>query len=252
MAGSATAVVDLGGAGVIHLTAGTLALVLALELGPRYGRFGRRPAPIPGHNLPLAILGSLVVLLGLTALNAIAYPGPIDSDSPAGLAAANTLLAAAGGLATSFGLILYRSKRVDPTALCRGSARRRGWPYPPARRWWKRGAAVLTGAIAGAIVQATMRLLDRRQIDDPVGAVAVHGAGGAWGLRGAGPLRQRRDGVARSTAPLRQRRDGWRDQRRQWTRARLAHPRTTGGSCSRRSSARWSASASSSCSATPA
>ena len=43
-------------------------------------------------------------------------------------------------------------------------------------------AAVLTGIIAGLLVQATMRLLDRRQIDDPVGAVAVHGAGGAWGL----------------------------------------------------------------------
>ena len=174
-------VVDLGGAGVIHMTAGTLALVLALELGPRYGRFGRKPAPIPGHNLPLAILGCLVVLLGLTALNAIAYPGSIDSDSPAGLAAANTLLAGAGGLAASFVLVLYRSKRLDPTALCRGllgGAVAVSAGAALVEAW----AAVLTGAIAGAIVQAVMRLLDRRQIDDPVGAVAVHGAGGAWGL----------------------------------------------------------------------
>jgi len=174
-------VVDLGGAGVIHLAAGTLALVLALELGPRFGRFGRRPAPIPGHNLPLAILGCLVVLVGLTALNATSYSGPTDSDSPAGLAAANTLLAAAGGLATSFVLVLYRSKQVDPVALCRGMlggavAVSAGAALVEA---W---AAVLTGAIAGAIVQSVIKLLDRRQIDDPVGAVAVHGAGGAWGL----------------------------------------------------------------------
>jgi Amt family ammonium transporter len=174
-------VVDLGGAGVIHLTAGTLALVLALELGPRYGRFGRRPAPIPGHNIPLAILGSLVVLLALTALNATAYPGPTDADSPAGIAAANTLLAAAGGLAVSFVLVLYRSRKLDPVALCRGligGAVAVSAGAALVETW----AAVLTGAIAGAIVQAVVRLLDRRKIDDPVGAVAVHGAGGAWGL----------------------------------------------------------------------
>jgi len=173
--------VDLGGAGAIHLTAGVLALVLAIELGPRYGRFGRHPAPIPGHNLPLAILGSLVLVLALAALNATAFSAPAGNDSPAGLAAANTLLGAVGGLAASFVFLLYRTKRFDPAALCRGllggavavsagAALEEPW------------AAMLTGIIAGLLVQATMRLLDRKQIDDPVGAVAVHGAGGAWGL----------------------------------------------------------------------
>jgi Amt family ammonium transporter len=180
-AGLGHGVVDLGGAGVIHLTAGMMALVLAVELGPRYGRFGRHPAPIPGHNLPLAILGSLVLLLAIAALNATVSTAPAGSDSPAGLAAANTLLGAAGGLASSFVFVLYRTKRLDPGALCRGllggavavsagAALEEPW------------AAVLTGIIAGLLVQATMGLLDRRQIDDPVGAVAVHGAGGAWGL----------------------------------------------------------------------
>jgi Amt family ammonium transporter len=173
--------VDLGGAGVIHLTAGVLALVLALELGPRYGRFGRAPSPIPGHNLPLAILGSLGVLLGLTALNAVSLPSAPGGDSAAGLAAANTLLAAAGGLAASFVLLLYRTRKLDPAALCRGMlggavAISAGAAIEEA---W---AAVLTGVAAGLLVQATMRLLDQRKIDDPVGTVAVHGAGGAWGL----------------------------------------------------------------------
>jgi len=171
-------VVDLGGAGTIHLAAGMFALVLATELGPRYGRFGRRPAPIPGHNLPLAILGALGLLLALTAVNACTSPG---GNSLTGLAATNTLLAAAGGLASSFILLLYRLKKLDPTTLCRGllggavaisagAAIEEPW------------AAVATGAVAGLLVPATMRLLDRRQVDDPVGAVAVHGAAGAWGL----------------------------------------------------------------------
>ncbi len=173
--------VDLGGAGVIHLTAGVMALVLAVELGPRYGRFGRRPAPIPGHNLPLALLGSLVLLLALAALNATVSSAPAGSDSSAGLAAANTLLAAAGGLAASFVVVLNRTKRLDPAALGRGllgGAVAVSAGASLEEPW----AAVLTGILAGLAVQATMRLLDRRQIDDPVGAVAVHGAGGAWGL----------------------------------------------------------------------
>jgi Amt family ammonium transporter len=174
-------VVDLAGAGAIHLTAGTLALVLAIQLGPRFGRFGRKPAPIPGHNLPLAILGSVVVLVALTALNAVAYPGVAAGDSPAGLAAANTLLAAAGGLVASFVFVLYHSRRLDPVALCRGllgGAVAVSACGALVESW----AAVMTGVIAGVLVQWTVRLLDRRQIDDPVGVVAVHGAGGAWGL----------------------------------------------------------------------
>ena len=171
-------VVDLGGAGVVHLAAGTLALVLAIQLGPRYGRFGRHPSPIPGHNLPLAILGSLVFLLALVSLNATTNS---LGDAAAGLAATNTLLGAMGGLAASFVQVLQRTKQLNPPALCRGllagavavsagAALEEAW------------AAVLTGAIAGLLVQSTLRVLDRRRIDDPVGVVAVHGAGGAWGL----------------------------------------------------------------------
>jgi Amt family ammonium transporter len=78
-------------------------------------------------------------------------------------------------------LVLYRSKKLDPVTLCRGllgGAVAVSAGAALVETW----AAVLTGAIAGAIVQAVVGLLDRRKIDDPVGAVAVHGAGGAWGL----------------------------------------------------------------------
>ena len=180
-------VVDLAGAGVIHLAAGTLALVLTLELGPRYGRFGRNGAitSIPGHNLPFVILGSVTILLALVALNAVSYPGSTGEEPAGGLAATNTLLGAAGGLLASFLYASYKRRKTGPALLCRGliggavalsacSALVDAW------------AAFIIGAIASAWVQLAAGTLERRRIDDPVGVVAVHGAGGAWGLLALG------------------------------------------------------------------
>jgi Amt family ammonium transporter len=179
--------VDLAGAGVIHLAAGTLALVFTLELGPRYGRFGRdrTATPIPGHNLPFVILGSAAILLGLTSIAILASSAGMADGGSAGLSATNTLLGAAGGLVASFFFSLHRQRRADPVMLCRGliggavavsaeSALVEAW------------AAFLTGIIAAGLIEATTRLLERRRIDDPVGVVAVHGAGGAWGLLALG------------------------------------------------------------------
>jgi Amt family ammonium transporter len=167
--------VDLAGAGVIHLTAGTLALVFTLELGPRYGRFGRNHAvtAIPGHNIPFVILGSAAILLSFTAINAVAYPGQAGEESAGGISAVNTLLGAAGGLLATFFYSFYKRHRPDPAGLCRGLI---GGAV----------AAFVIGAVAAAAVQGTVEMLERRRIDDPVGVVAVHGAGGAWGLVAVG------------------------------------------------------------------
>jgi Amt family ammonium transporter len=177
--------VDLAGAGVIHLTAGILALVFTLELGPRYGRFGRNHAAttIPGHNIPLVILGSAAILLGLTAINELASSAAMGLNE--GLSATNTLLGAAGGFVATFFYSLHKRRQADPVMLCRGliggavavsaeSELVEGW------------AAFLTGIIAAALIQATVEMLERRRIDDPVGVVAVHGTGGAWGLLAVG------------------------------------------------------------------
>ena len=171
--------VDVGGAGVVHETAGTLALVLAVVLGPRHGRFGRnKPTNVfPGHNVPFVVLGSVVLLISWMAANAFA--------SSAGMAAVNTLLAATGGLVVSFIQAAVQKQRPEPARLCRGllggavaSCGCAGLIDP-----W---AAFVIGGVAGLLVQAVVNFLESKRIDDPVGASAVHGAGGAWGVLAVG------------------------------------------------------------------
>jgi ammonium transporter, Amt family len=185
-------VVDLGGAGVVHETAGTMALVIAMCLGPRHGRFRRNTlAEIPGHNIPFFVLGSIVLLISWTAANAFAggiaasdpaSPGPISNLN---MAAVNTLLAATGGLVVSFIQAARQRQRPEPARLCRGllggavaSCGCAGLIDP-----W---AAFLIGGVAALLVQAAMTYLEHKRIDDPVGAVAVHGASGAWGILAVG------------------------------------------------------------------
>jgi len=185
--------VDVAGAGVVHQTAGTLALVIAVVLGPRHGRFGRnKPShAIPGHNVPFIVLGSIVLLISWIAVNAF-VGASLTSDpvlpgttSNSGLAAINTLLAATGGMVISFAQAAWQKRRPEPARLCRGllggavaSCGCAGLIDP-----W---AAFVIGSVAGLLVQAAMGCLERKRIDDPVGAVAVHGAGGAWGILAVG------------------------------------------------------------------
>jgi Amt family ammonium transporter len=185
--------VDLGGSGVVHETAGTMALVIAIVLGPRHSRFGRNKVSpsIPGHHVPFVVLGSIVLLISWMAANAFACaslvldPSLADPASSAGLAAINTLLAATGGLVLSFIQAAWQKQRPEPARLCRGllggavaSCGGAGLIDP-----W---AAFIIGGVAGLLVQAAMGWLDRKRIDDPVGAAAVHGAGGAWGVLAVG------------------------------------------------------------------
>jgi Amt family ammonium transporter len=176
--------IDQGGAVVVHATAGTLALVIAMVLGPRYGRVGREKAyrPIPGHNMPFAVLGASLLLITFTAANTFACGS--SGDAPE-VAAVNTLLAASGGLLVSYLAAGWRRKLPEPAVLCRGllggavavsagSALIDPW------------AAFAIGAVAGLVVLGAMGWLDWRRIDDPTGASAVHGAAGVWGALAVG------------------------------------------------------------------
>ena len=178
--------VDLAGSGVVHETAGTLALVIAIVLGPRADRFGRDKKPIPGHNMPLVLLGTILLLVSWTATNAFADENPSALSTPiAGLAAVNTLLAASAGLVTSFLLASWQKQRPSPALLCRGllggavascacSALIDPW------------AAFVIGGLAGLFVQGATSFFAARRIDDPVNAAATHGIGGAWGVIATG------------------------------------------------------------------
>jgi Amt family ammonium transporter len=179
--------VDLAGAGVVHETAGTLALVIAVFLGPRHGRFVRDKSsrPIPGHNVPFLILGALTLLLSWTAVNAFAGAGASPSTASfASVGAVNTLLAAGGGFVVSFFFAAGRG-RPEPVLLCRGllgGAVASSGCAAMIDPW----AAFVIGLGAGVIVPAAMACLEQRRIDDPVGATAVHGACGVWGVLATG------------------------------------------------------------------
>lgn len=185
--------VDIAGSGVIHETAGALALAVTLVLGPRHGRFrpDGRTISFPAHNLPFLVLGTLLLMVSWTAANAFAYTSPIAAPaselagSLTGLAAVNSILGASGGLFTSFVLALWHHRRPEPVVLCRGLL---GGLIAVAAsnalvNTW---AAFVIGMLAGWLVYAGSRWLEARRIDDPTGAIAIHGIGGAWGLLAAG------------------------------------------------------------------
>jgi Amt family ammonium transporter len=176
--------VDQGGAVVVHATGGTLALVIAMVLGPRYGRVGREKAyrAIPGHNMPFVVLGASLLLVTFTAANTLGCNSPGEIPE---VAAVNTLLAAAGGLLVTYLAAGWRRKSPEPAALCRGllgGAVAASGGSALIDPW----AAFVIGAVAGLVVLGAMSWLDWRRIDDPTGASAVHGAAGIWGALAVG------------------------------------------------------------------
>ncbi len=179
--------IDLAGAGVVHETAGTLALVIAVVLGPRLGRFdGSRRMAIPGHHSPYIVLGSALLLAAWMASAALpgslAFPG---GGSSAGTAALNALLGAAAGLLIAVFAAGWRRRRPEPMLLGRGllggaiATLGGGALFEP----W---AAFVIGAIGGLVVIWAVALLELLRIDDPSGSAAVHGAAGAWGVLAVG------------------------------------------------------------------
>jgi Amt family ammonium transporter len=175
---------DFAGSGVVHLSGGLLALMGAIFLGPRIGRYDEngRPRAIPGHNIPMAILGVFILWLGWFGFN----PGSeLAADTFVIWVAMNTALAAAaGGVFCTITVWLKNGKPdlamigngvlaglVGITAGC-GAVNPMG--------------AVCIGAIAGVLVVFAVAFFDRIKVDDPVGAVSVHGVCGAWGVLAVG------------------------------------------------------------------
>ena len=176
---------DFAGSGVVHLCGAAAALAGVLLLGARKGKYG--PAgqvnAIPGSNLPLAALGTLILWLGWFGFNGgselkISDVGEANSVA---LVFVNTNMAAAGGLV--FALLLARLwfGKADLTMALNGALAGlvaiTAEPLTPAPL-----TATLIGAVGGLIVVASIVLLDKLRIDDPVGAISVHGVVGIWGL----------------------------------------------------------------------
>lgn len=174
---------DFAGSTVVHSVGGWAALVGAVLLGPRIGRYQQRPVAMPGHNLSLSALGCLILWLGWFGFN----PGSTMAANPFAIShivLTTNLAAAAGGVAATLTSWFYLRK-PDLSMIINGVlAGLVGITAPCA--FVNLGSAVVIGFVAGATVVFSVTLMDRFKVDDPVGAISVHLVCGIWGTLAVG------------------------------------------------------------------
>jgi ammonium transporter, Amt family len=179
--------VDFAGSSVVHLTGGVLAFVGAWILGPRIGKYNKdgTPNPIPGHNIPMAIVGTFILAFGWFGFN----PGSTlaGTDLRIGVVAVNTMLASAtGAMAATLWMWLVRTKKPDPSMMCNGMLAGLVAITAPCA-FVNSVIASLIGLISGIlVVEAVFFVEGVLKIDDPVGAISVHGVNGLWGCLALG------------------------------------------------------------------
>ena len=174
--------VDFAGSSVVHMTGGVLALVGAKMLGPRKGKFGKdgKPRPIPGHSVPMVVLGTVILAFGWFGFNAGSTLA--GTDVQIAIIATNTMLASAAGGLSAYLLLEFKFGKPDVTLVCNGLLAGLVAITAPCA-FVGAGEAVLIGAAAGLIaIWATFFVERRLRVDDPVGAIAVHGFNGAFGV----------------------------------------------------------------------
>ncbi len=176
---------DFAGSGVVHLTGATAALAGVLLLGARKGKYGKNGVvhPIPGANLPLATLGTFILWLGWFGFNGGSELKLSDVGEANAVAQVfvNTNMAAAGGVVAALITARLLFGKADLTMVLNGALAGlvaiTAEPLTPTP-----GVATLIGAVGGVLVVLAIVGLDKLRIDDPVGAISVHGVVGIWGL----------------------------------------------------------------------
>jgi Amt family ammonium transporter len=176
---------DFAGSGVVHLCGATAALAGVVLLGARKGKYGKNGEiyPIPGANLPLATLGTFILWLGWFGFNGGSELVLSNVDEANAVAAVfvNTNMAAAGGVIAALITARLLFGKADLTMALNGALAGlvaiTAEPLTPTPIW-----ATLIGAVGGVIVVFSIVGLDKLKIDDPVGAISVHGTVGMWGL----------------------------------------------------------------------
>jgi Amt family ammonium transporter len=181
-----TPMIDFAGSTIVHSVGGWAALMGAIVLGPRIGKYDKdgKPRAIPGHSIPFAILGVFILFIGWFGFN----PGSeLAADLAVGSIALTTLIAgAAGGV---FATITVWLKTGVPDVAMAGNGVLAGLVGITAgtanvSNW----GAFIIGALAGVLVVFSVFFIDRRGVDDPVGAISVHGVCGAFGTLMVGLL----------------------------------------------------------------
>lgn len=176
---------DFAGSGVVHAIGGMVGLAGTLVLGPRYGKISRegKPQAIPGHSMSLAALGTFILWFGWFGFN----PGSTFTAHHLRISvvAVNTNLAAAAGCFVALMLVYLKTRRWDLGMALNGVLGGLVAVTAPAA-WIEAWAAVVIGAVAGLLLVGGVYFLEARKVDDPVGAVSVHGFCGLWGLVSVG------------------------------------------------------------------
>ena len=179
-------VVDFAGCAVVHTVGGIMAFMGAWAVGPRKGKYNPDGTPnaIPGHNMTYVVIGCFILAFGWFGFNAGSTVA--GTDLRIAIIATNTFLAAAAGATIMLFFTWKRQGFVDVSFVCNGALA--GLvaitaPCAYVAPW----AAVVIGVLAGLIMRGAVSLVEVKfKIDDPLGAVAVHGANGMWGMLAVG------------------------------------------------------------------
>ena len=176
---------DFAGSGIVHMAGAAAALAGVMLVGARKGKYGANGSinAIPGANLPLATLGTFILWLGWFGFNggSVLATASVDSANAVAVVFMNTNLAAAGGCIAALLVAKMLFGKADLTMALNGClaglvAITAGPDTPSALQ------ATLFGALGGALVVFSITTLDKLKIDDPVGAISVHGVVGLLGL----------------------------------------------------------------------
>ena len=177
---------DFAGSGVVHAVGGIVALAGAIIVGPRIGKFNADGTPneIKGHNMPYVVIGTFILFFGWFGFNAGSTLS--GTDPRIATIATNTLLAGATGAIVALYIRMVRTEKADVGMAANGAlAGLVGITAPCAfvAPW----AAVVISGVAAVIMMGSVSFVERvLKVDDPVGAISVHGASGLWGLLAVG------------------------------------------------------------------
>jgi Amt family ammonium transporter len=180
--------VDFAGSSVVHMTGGVMALVTCKLLGPRRGKYNADGSAnaIPGHNIPMALVGTFILMFGWFGFNAGSTLA--GTDLRIGVIATNTMLAGAAGSAGAMLYMWLRYGKPDPSMIANGALAGLVAITAPCA-FVTAPSAVLIGSVAGVLVCWSVFFIERTlKLDDPVGAISVHGVNGLWGILALGLL----------------------------------------------------------------
>ena len=177
--------VDFAGSGVVHAMGGLIALVGAIVIGPRIGKYDAhgKPQAMPGHNVPIVALGTFILAFGWFGFN----PGSTlaGTDLRISFVVVNTMLASFTGALFAMLTLWAKGMKSDTTLLCNGMLAGLVAITSPCAFVNPMGAAII-GAVAGVLVILSVFFFERMGVDDPAGAISVHGTNGLWGVISVG------------------------------------------------------------------